>query len=251
MEDLYAGFPIGIQSYCFRDFETIDRLIQKLRQVELTCVELYPGHLPMETPDEKVHEALARFQAAEIAVSAYGVVPLPADAKRCRRVFDFAEMLGVEAITADPDPEALDVLDRLVEEYGINVAIHNHGPDHRWGRIEAIRKAVEGHHEGIGLCDDTGHFIRAGEDPVEAIRAMPERLFGVHLKDFTRDEAGEWKDAILEGGALDLGEVLSALRAVAFDGFISLEYEGDPRDPLPAIRACLTAVRSAAAKLDR
>jgi len=246
MADPYAGFPMGIQSFCFRETKGIDKLIRRLRQVELACIELHPVHLPLESSDLEIAEALSLFESAGISVPAFGVVPLPRDVRRCRRIFEFAEKLEVETICADPEPEALEAIERLTDEYDIAVAIHNQGPGHRWGSFEAIHKALASTGEGIGICVDTGHFLRAGEDPLEPIRAMPDRVLGVHLKDVARDESGEWKEVILERGALRVGDVLATLASSGFDGFISLEYEGDPKDPVPAIRECLRVIRSAA-----
>ncbi len=39
---------------------------------------------------------------------------------------------------------------------------------------------------------------------------------------------------------------LAELKAKGFDGFLSLEYEGEPKDPVPAIRECLRVIRLAA-----
>ena len=35
--------------------------------------------------------------------------------------------MGIETFMCEPKPEQLDLLDKLANEYGINVAIHNHG----------------------------------------------------------------------------------------------------------------------------
>ncbi|MBN1417616.1 MAG: sugar phosphate isomerase/epimerase [Planctomycetes bacterium] len=246
MADVYAGFLMGIQSSSFRETKGVDKLIRKLRQVELACVELHPNHLPLESGDLEIAEALSLLQSAGIAVPALGVVTLPRDAKRCRRIFEFAEKLEVETICADPDPDGLETIERLIDEYGIAVAIHNRGPGHRWGSFETIRKALASRGEGIGMCLDTAEFLRAGEDPLEPIRTLPDRIFGIHLKDVAKDESGEWKEVILGRGGLRLGELLAALKAGGFDGFISLEYERDPKDPVPAIRECLRVIRAAA-----
>ena len=119
-----------------------------------------------------------------MTVSAHGVNKLTGDAKANRKIFKFAKTLGVQAITADPDPDSFDNLDELVKEFDIRVAIHNHGPSHRYNKVVDVLNAIEGHDERIGACADLGHYIRSGETPTEVIRLLKGRLYGIHLKDF-------------------------------------------------------------------
>lgn len=50
---------------------------------------------------------------------------LPNDEAQCRKVFDFAKEMGIETIVSEPPKEAFDLIEKLCEEYKINVAIHN------------------------------------------------------------------------------------------------------------------------------
>ena len=61
-----------------------------------------------------------------IAMVNYGVVSLPNDEVECREVFEFAKETGIETLTAEPPDEAFELIDRLANEYAINVAIHYH-----------------------------------------------------------------------------------------------------------------------------
>ena len=63
------------------------------------------------------------------------------------------------------------------------MGIHNHGPGHRYAKIETISHAIKDHHQKIGCCIDTGHFLRSRVDPVDAAEAFVGRTYGVHLKD--------------------------------------------------------------------
>jgi len=56
----------------------------------------------------------------------YGVVGLPNDEASCRKVFEFAKKMGLRAVTAEPEPAAMDLIEKLVKEYDIGMAIHNH-----------------------------------------------------------------------------------------------------------------------------
>ena len=148
--------------------------------------------------------------------------------------------------TADPDPAAFDSLNDLVKEFDIRVAIHNHGPRHRYNKVVDVLHAIEGRDERIGACADLGHFIRSGQHPVEVIRLLKGRLYGIHLKDFAEMKENA-KGVILGKGHLDVSAVFATLIDVGFpaDGALSLEYEENPQDPIADIRECVTVSRKA------
>jgi sugar phosphate isomerase/epimerase len=50
-------------------------------------------------------------------------------------------------------------------------------------------------------------------------------------------------------GVLDVPAVLKALRDVKFHGLISIEYEHNPKDPSPDVRACVDVVKESVKKL--
>ncbi len=64
--------------------------------------------------------------------------------------------------------------------------------------------AVEKRDPRIGACADLGHYIRSGEDPVQVVRLLAGRLFGVHLKDFA-EKQDKTKGVILGKGHLNVG----------------------------------------------
>jgi sugar phosphate isomerase/epimerase len=183
-----------------------------------------------------------------IKMLGHGVNPFTSDHEANRRWFVFAKKAGIKNISADPRENAFESLDKLCEEFQIRIAIHNHGPGARYDKISDTLNAVRGHHPLIGACADLGHYIRSGEDPVRAIHLFEGRLYGIHLKDFAEQKA-RTKGVILGRGHLDVAGVFRALKKVNFppDGCLSLEYEENPKDPIPDVEECL-AVASEAAK---
>ena len=112
-------------------------------------------------------------------------------------------------------------------------------------RAEEIEAALRGRHPSFGACVDTGHFIRSGVDPAEAIRRFGARVHGVHLKDFV--EPGALADGCILGqGLLQLDPVFRSLREVEFSGALSLEYERNPEHVIPDLVASLEAASAAA-----
>ncbi len=161
------------------------------------------------------------------------------------RIFEFAKSLGLEYISADPDPKAFDAIDKLVEEFGVGVGIHNHGPGHRYAKIETISDAIKDHHQKIGCCIDTGHFLRSRIDPVDAAEAFAGRTYGVHLKDV--------KDAktftVLGKGDLRTVDFLKVLAKNKYKYCLAIEYEESEDDPVADIKACLAEAAKAIAQV--
>ena len=112
---------------------------------------------------------------AGVKLACYGVVS-GRDETDWRRIFEFAKAAGIETITSEPDPKHMDMLDKLCEEYAINVAIHNHPKASRYWNPDTVLGAVRGRSKRIGACADTGHWVRSGLDPLECLKKLEGRI---------------------------------------------------------------------------
>jgi len=239
---------IGIQTYSLRGYPVAEAL-QHAKDLGFTHVEVYPGMFPIT--DDMAAIATQRKLADDLGLvlSAHSVHRFTKDAAANRKVFAYAKALGVPILGADPDPDSFAGLDDLVKEFDIKIAIHNHGPRHRYNKVVDVLRAIEGRDVRIGALADLGHFIRSGEKPVDVIRALKGRLYGIHLKDFAEMQ-DKTKGVILGQGHIDVPAVFAALAQVGFpaDGALSIEYEENEKNPLADIRECLRIAREAAAK---
>jgi len=246
----YSPFKMGLQSYSLRGYTqngrpAVGKALAVTKELGLHYWEAFPAHVPMNA-DADARETLKReLEAAGVTLAGYGVVHLGGDADANRRTFEFAKSLGLEYLSADPDPGSFEALDKLVESFDIAIGIHNHGPGNRYAKIETISKAIKDHHPKIGCCIDTGHFLRSKEDPVHAVEAFGSRVFGVHLKDV--------KDAktftILGQGDLRTVDLLKALAQNKYRYCLAIEYEEKPEDPQADIKACLAETARAIAEV--
>jgi inosose dehydratase len=241
-------FVLGIQSYSLRSFP-VDKALADIHELGLHAVEFTGGHFPLDSDQKQIDQMNAALAKWEIKAMAHGVNGFGKDHEANRRIFDFAKQAGIRNISADPTPEAFDSLDKLVEEYDIRIAIHNHGPGARYDKVDDVLKAIQGRHKLIGACADLGHYIRSAEDPVEVIRRLQGRLYGIHLKDFDEPK-GNAKGVILGKGQLDVVDVFKALKKVEFpaDGALSIEYEEHADNPMPDLRECVAVARDAERK---
>ena len=244
-----ADFRLGIQSYCFRNFRPLDELVGKLKESDLAYVEIWSGHLAADAPLAEQRKMLETLGANGVTVDAYSMPKLGADEQADRQYFEFARLAGARSLSCDLDPAATELPERLSEEYGISLAIHNHGRNHALGSVEALEDIFSRTSPRVGLCMDTAWMLDSGTDPLDAFEKFKDRLYGVHLKDFTFDAEGKPQDVIVGQGGLDLPEFMRRLNDVDYDGFLSLEYEADPDNPVPAIRKCVQVVREVIAAL--
>jgi sugar phosphate isomerase/epimerase len=256
-QDPFGGFTVGIQSYTFRKFP-LERALKQTQDLGLKYAEFYRGHVPTASDAEKLAGVRKLCGDYGITPIAFGVESFSKTHDANKILFDFARALGVKYLSADPAPDSFDSLDKLVEEYKIAIAIHPHGPGaggklHRWYSAEVILKAVKDHHPLIGTCLDTGHLIRAAQlgeklDPVQQVRHMGARNFGLHLKDHDNRRRTDvpYGDPT---GALDVPGVLKALQDVKFTGYISIEYEANEDDPSSDVKRCISYFQEAVKKL--
>lgn len=251
----YGSFTIGVQSYCFREFDR-PQALKRTQALGLKFIEFYSKHVPLNSSPQAIQAILRECKDYDITPVAFGVQRFTKDHDPNKRLFDFGKELGIRTFSADPDPDSFDSLDKLCAEYKISIAIHPHGPAgggklHRWYSAEVIMNAVKDHHPLIGACLDTGHLIRSAQlgqklDPAQQVRVMSTRNFGMHLKDHDNERK---TDVVFGKGVLDVPAVLKALKEVQFKGYISLEYEANPSNPDPDMAACLAVLRDAVAKV--
>jgi inosose dehydratase len=243
-----SGFILGMQSYSLRDFP-VDKALDDIQELGLHSVEFFEKHLAVGSSQEQIDQMKANLAKRNIKLLAHGVNDFSKDEAANRRIFEFAKKAGIRNISANPSHDAFDSLDKLVVEYDIRIAIHNHGPRARYDKVDDVLKAIQGRHKMIGACADLGHYIRSGEDPVSAIRKLEGRLYGIHLKDFDQPK-GDAKGVILGKGRLDVLEVFKALKKVEFpaDGALSIEYEEHADNPMPDLRECVAIAREAELK---
>ena len=232
----YGPFKVGLQSYSLRHFKLAEAL-SKTKDLGLHYWESYSAHTNADPAKASEYKTMASESGVRIA--GFGVSPFTKDHDKNRKYFEFGKAMGIDYLSADPDRDAFDSLDKLVEEYGIAIGIHPHGPGAKWVKIDQIADAIKDHNEKIGVCLDTGHFLRANEDPVRAVEVFGKRIYGVHLKDV--------KDAktftILGKGDLKIGDLFQALAKVKYNYCMALEYEENMTDPIPDIEKCLIAIK--------
>jgi len=248
--DHVPSLRLGLASYTFRNF-TRAQLIGFMKQLNMSDLNAkdIKDHLPMDSQQEAV--ALADYAAAGIKLHAAGAIYFPKDEDAdIRSKFEYCKRAGIGVIVAgDPSPETLPRMEKFVKEYDIRIAIHNHGPEDKlWHSPLDVLKAVKGLDPRIGCCIDVGHTVRAGTDVVQAIREAGPRLFNLHMKDLTSFQDKESQVAV-GNGIMPVRGMFEALIAMKYAGFVDLEYEIHPDDPMPGVISSFAYMRGVLAGL--
>lgn len=241
---------LGLASYTFRNF-TREQLIGFMKQLNVFALNAKDtqDHLPMDPQGETA--ALAEYAAAGIKLHAAGAIYFANNEDAdIRAKFEYCKRAGISVIVAgDPTLETLPRIEKFVKEYDIRIAIHNHGPEDKlWPSPLDVLKTVKNMDSRIGCCIDVGHAARAGTDVVQAIHEAGPRLFNIHMKDLTNVQNKESQVAV-GAGILPVSGMFEALSAIKYPGFVDLEYEIHPDDPMPGVIESFAYMRGVLAGL--
>ena len=235
---------LGLASYTFRNF-TRAQLIGYMKQLNVFALNAkdVKDHLPMDPQAEAA--ALADYAAAGIKLHAAGAIYFPKDEDAdIRSKFEYCKRAGIGVIVAgDPTLETLPRIEKFARDYDIRIAIHNHGPEDKlWPSPLDVLKTVKNMDARMGCCIDVGHAVRAGTDVVRAIHEAGPRLFNIHMKDLTNFQSKESQVAVGEG-KMPVREIFETLILERYQGFIDLEYEVHPDDPISGVTSSFAYMR--------
>ncbi|UCG59100.1 MAG: DUF1080 domain-containing protein, partial [Phycisphaerales bacterium] len=243
------NWKLGMQAYSFNRFSFFEA-VDKTKALGMGYIEAYPGQrLSKEEPDAKFDHNMSsalmkdvkiKLQDAGVKLVNYGVVALPNDEQECRKVFNFAREMGIETIVSEPPEDAFDLIERLCEEYKINVAIHNHPKPSPYWNPDTVLKVCEGRSKRIGSCADTGHWMRSGVNPVEAVKKLKGRIISSHFKDLNEFGNRSAHDVIWGTGQANAEAILAELSSQNFKGVFSVEYEHNWLNSMPEIAGCFS-----------
>jgi sugar phosphate isomerase/epimerase len=231
---LFDGLKLGMASYTFRKF-TLEQAIEMSKQAGAVSISLKDVHLPMKSTPAERQEARQKVEAAGLFLASGGVITMKNNEEEIRNAFEYAKDAGMPTIVCSPDPEALDAVEKMVKEYNIRIAIHNHGPgDKKYPSPFDVWRLVKDRDERMGLCIDVGHTVRIGVDPIDAIRSCAKRLYDFHIKDET-EATPKGKPVPVGRGVIDIVGVLKVLKEINYGYNIGLEYEEKENDPMPGV----------------
>jgi sugar phosphate isomerase/epimerase len=238
-----TAIRLGVATYSLRELSRADA-IAAVRALRVKYVNIKSFHLPYESTPEQLAAGRRAFEDAGLTIDGGGVITLQQDDDDdIRRYFEYARAAGFPLMIIAPTPATLPRIERFVRQYGIGVAIHNHGPEDRYfpGPRDALR-VIRNMDPRVGLCVDLGHTARTGVDVVQALAEAGERLLDIHAKDLKDLRDGE-SQCVVGEGAMPLPAIFRQLVAMGYRGSVDLEYEIDAKDPLPGMQRSFAYMR--------
>ncbi|MBO0727575.1 MAG: sugar phosphate isomerase/epimerase, partial [Blastocatellia bacterium] len=170
--DPWLGLKIGVATYTMRDLP-IEEAIKVVQRVGLKYISIknVKNHIDISHTTEERKQRAQMFRDAGLIPLSVGNVSMRAGEADIRKAFEYARDVGVPTIVCAPSHDAMPILDKMVKEFDMKLAIHNHGPEDKgfFPSPYDVWQAVEKYDKRIGLCIDVGHTARAGVDPAEAI----------------------------------------------------------------------------------
>jgi inosose dehydratase len=235
--DPWLGLKVGVATYTLRELP-IEEAIKGVKRVGLKYISIknVKNHIDVSHSSEERKQRAKMFRDAGLMPLSVGNVSMRTGEADARKAFEYARDIGVPTIVCAPSLDAIPFLDKMVNEFDIKLAIHNHGPEDK-GFFPSpfdVMRAIEKFDRRIGLCIDVGHTARAGVDPADSILKCQERLYDLHMKDIS---ALGNKNTPIEGGRgiLDSKSILAALLKIKYQGLVGFEYEKDGKDPVPGL----------------
>jgi sugar phosphate isomerase/epimerase len=250
-----GSLKIGVQSYTYRKL-SLERMIDSMRTVGISSVELWTGHLDPAKHDEADFKTTReKLAAAGITVSAYCVNFRPdATADLLDKAFRGAGLLGTSLMTTSTEKSMVPRLDEWCEKYKVKIGLHNHwlGDEYLKGREAEnfggpadYEEALRGRSSRVAINLDIGHFSAAGHDPVAFLKENFERIVSLHVKDRDKDEKHTYRR--FGEGATPIVDVLKLARRLHYRYAVNIEYEMDEQEPTEGVRDSFAYVKRALA----
>lgn len=246
--------PIAMQCWTFHKFTFMETL-QKVQDLGLKYLEAYNGQqlskdnadvtFGYNLTDEQINLVKKKLQEHGITIVSYGVVNFDNNEKAMRQVFGFAKKMGIRTICTEPSYDDFSLIEKMVKEYNIKIAVHNHPIPSKYARPETAFRNIDGRDSRMGVCADTGHWMRSGVNPVDALRILNGRITNVHLKDLNEFGNKEAYDVPFGSGAANVHDILAELTRQNYQGYIAIEHENQKEldNPSPSIRKGLDYIK--------
>ena len=244
-----GGIRLGVASYSLREFP-LDKALEMIKSLRTPYVNFKSMHVPYEKTPAELAALRSSIQAAGFTIVGGGTITFEKDTDdEVEKYFAYARNAGMPTIVCTGDPPVLPRVEKFAMQYDIKVAIHNHGTeDTHFPSPYDVLKHVKGMDPRMGLCIDCGHTVRTGTDVVKAILDAGPRLHDMHIKDLADMSSRDSQVAVGEG-KLPIPGIFRALQTIRYPGYVNLEYEINPKDPLPGMQVSFAYMRGVLAAM--
>jgi sugar phosphate isomerase/epimerase len=232
-----------VASYSLRKFSRPDA-IKMIRQMGSNFVNIKDFHLPLKSPREQLIAWAQEFRDAGLTITGGGTITMRStEDAELRSYFEYAKACGMPLLVIAPTRDNLPQIEKLIKEYNIKAAIHNHGvSDRNFGTPLIALKALEGMDPRFGVCIDVGYTVECGLDLVETVRQAGSRLLDMHVWDMRRT-GPKAEQCPVGDGILPVPAMFAQLLKMNYAGMVNLEYEIEPENPMPGMVKSIAYMR--------
>jgi len=167
-----------------------------------------------------------------------------ADEAGWKKLVAFVQDMGIRTIATEPEQELLPMIDKIVKDTGIRIALHNHPAPSRYADPAVALAAVKPFGPHFGLCADTGHWTRDARDPVACLRQAEGWILELHFKDIS-EPARVAHDMPWGTGIGNADGQIAELRRQGFNGYVFIEYEHNTAALDADVARCIAFFRAA------
>ena len=228
-------FPFGLM--ILRRFGLTRGFI--VRSFQQCPIEWVPGCRKISRLFSLIKSAVSHALPVQVKIACFGVSDIPLDAIGMKTHFAWAKKLGLEVLVTEVTPNQ--ALDKIAGETGIQIALHNHPES--WP-ADKVLAATQDLSKNCGSCADTGHWLRAGKDPIANLKLLAGRVIESHFKDVDDQKS----DVVFGTGISNIKGMMQELKRQRFHGHLNIEYEhGDLAHLDATIPLCVAAFDKIAA----
>jgi sugar phosphate isomerase/epimerase len=248
--------PIGLELYSVREElkKDLEGTVRAVAGMGYQCVEFYAPYFDWSESQTKQMRKLLD----DLGVRCYSTHNDSSylSVGNINRARDKNMILGCKYVvmaSSDPKPgldgwkevaDALNFAAERLEPSGLRAGYHNHQreftPVENKRPMEILAKNTK---PSVMLQLDVGTCVEAGSDPVAWIRANPDRIRSLHLKDWSPEPAKGYTVLFGEGAA-DWKNIFEAAESGGGVEYYLLEQEGSRFSELETAQRCLRSYRA-------
>jgi type 1 glutamine amidotransferase len=161
-----------------------------------------PKKFDEQLNSDELKQIRLKLDSTGVRLLTYHIHDTPSDEAGYRKVFEFGRKVGIETFIDEPRPDMLITIERLCNEYDINLAITCFGrkTSPQYSNPEEVLKLCQSHSKRIGACGSLDFWLRSGISPIEAIRILRDRLLilDTYQQDKTISNSDETIKLVLE-----------------------------------------------------
>jgi type 1 glutamine amidotransferase len=177
------GWQVGVSLGSFRQDTFLDAA-RKAEALDLAVVAgdstqkvsiQIPKSLDYRLAPGEMNAVRDQLTTLSLRMPVYFTAEINVEEPIARKQFEFAKSLGVETLVVAQTPKMFPVLEKLADEFGVNVALS--------GSLKTVVDALQGRGPRIGAYADLGTWMRDGVAPLDGVAQLKQRLLVLRLGD--------------------------------------------------------------------